>query len=80
MDFLINESQLRVILKEQDESKMSNYMKTLYSFTYNLVNKVIKKIHSFLNQMYFKPYFLKKFLKVNFENKNFYRVPFLWIR
>ena len=43
MDFLINESQLRVILKEQDESKMSNYMKTLYSFTYNLVNKVIKK-------------------------------------
>ena len=43
MDFLINESQLRVILKEQDESKMSNYMKILYSFTYNLVNKVIKK-------------------------------------
>jgi len=43
MDFLINESQLRVILKEQDESKMSNYMKTLYSFTYNLVNRVIKK-------------------------------------
>jgi hypothetical protein len=29
-------------LKEQDESKMSNYMKTLYSFTYNVVNKVIK--------------------------------------
>jgi hypothetical protein len=42
MDFLISESQLRIILKEQDESKMSNYMKTLYSFTYNVVNKVIK--------------------------------------
>jgi hypothetical protein len=43
MDFLISESQLKVILQEQDESKMSTYMKTLYSFTYSLVNKVIKK-------------------------------------
>jgi len=43
MDFFISESQLRVILQEQDESKMSNYMKSLYSFTYSLVNKVIKK-------------------------------------
>lgn len=43
MNFLISESQLKVILQEQDESKMSNYMKTLYSFTYSLVNKVIKK-------------------------------------
>ena len=42
MDFLINESQLRVILQEQDQSKMSDYMRELYSFTNNLVNKVKK--------------------------------------
>ena len=42
MDFLINESQLRDILQEQDQSKMSDYMKELYSFTSNLVNKAKK--------------------------------------
>ena len=42
MDFLINESQLRVILQEQDQSKMSDYMKELYSFTSNLVTKAKK--------------------------------------
>ena len=42
MDFLISESQLRIILQEQDESKMSDYMKELYSFTSNLVNKAKK--------------------------------------
>ena len=42
MDFLINESQLRTILQEQDQSKMSNYMKELYSFTSNLVNRAKK--------------------------------------
>ena len=42
MDFLINESQLRVILQEQDQSKMSDYMKELYSFTSNLVNRAKK--------------------------------------
>lgn len=42
MDFLINESQLRTILMEQDKSKMSGYMKKLYSFTNNLVNRVSK--------------------------------------
>ena len=42
MDFLINESQLKVILQEQDQSKMSTYMKELYSFTSNLVNKFKK--------------------------------------
>jgi len=42
MDYLINESQLKVILQEQDQSKMSNYMKELYSFTSNLVNKFKK--------------------------------------
>jgi hypothetical protein len=42
MDFLINESQLRVILQEQDQSKMTDYMKELYSFTSNLINKAKK--------------------------------------
>lgn len=42
MDFLINESQLRTILQEQDQSKMSDYMKELYSFTSNLVTKAKK--------------------------------------
>jgi hypothetical protein len=42
MDFLINESQLRIILQEQDQSRMSDYMKELYSFTSNLVTKVKK--------------------------------------
>jgi hypothetical protein len=42
MEFLINESQLRIILQEQDQSKMSDYMKELYSFTSNLVNKAKK--------------------------------------
>jgi hypothetical protein len=39
MDFLINESQLRLILQEQDQSKMSDYMKEMYSYTSNLVDK-----------------------------------------
>ena len=42
MDFLINESQLRTILQEQDESRMNGYMKTMYSFTKNLVNRAGK--------------------------------------
>ena len=42
MDFLINESQLRIILQEQDESKMTDYMKELYSYTSNLVLKAKK--------------------------------------
>lgn len=42
MDFLINESQLRTILQEQDESRMTEYMKTMYSFTKNLANRVSK--------------------------------------
>jgi hypothetical protein len=42
MEFLINESQLRTILMEQDRSKMSGYMKKMYSFTNNLVNRVSK--------------------------------------
>jgi len=39
MDFLINESQLRTILQEQDQSKMSDYMEEMYSYTSNLVDK-----------------------------------------
>lgn len=42
MDFLISESQLRTILMEQDKSKLQSSMKQLYSFTNNIVNKVIK--------------------------------------
>jgi hypothetical protein len=42
MEFLISESQLKVILMEQDESKLSDYMKQLRSFTVDIVNKVIK--------------------------------------
>ncbi len=44
MDFLINESQLRVILQEQDQSKMSDYMKEMYSYTDGLVDRA-KKIY-----------------------------------
>ena len=44
MDYLITESQLRVILQEQDKSIMSDYMKELYSYTRDLVNKA-KKIY-----------------------------------
>ena len=40
MEFLITESQLKTILTEQDKSKMTDYMKELYSFTENIVNRV----------------------------------------
>lgn len=42
MEFLITESQLKIILEEQGKSKLSENMKTLYSFTNNLVNRVGK--------------------------------------
>lgn len=42
MDFLINESQLRAILQEQDESRMGDSVKEMYSFTKNIVNRVGK--------------------------------------
>lgn len=44
MEFLITESQLKLILQEQDQSKMSDYMKEMYSYTKNLVDKS-KKIY-----------------------------------
>jgi len=39
MDFLINETQLKIILTEQDKSKMNDYMKKLYSFTSDIIEK-----------------------------------------
>lgn len=43
MEFLITESQLQVILKEQqDRDSFSNAMKIMYSFTNNMVNRVLK--------------------------------------
>lgn len=43
MEFLINEQQLKVILQEQKESKMTDYMRELHSFTTEVVNRVMKK-------------------------------------
>jgi hypothetical protein len=43
MEFLINEQQLKVILQEQKESKMTDYMKELHSFTTEVFNRVMKK-------------------------------------
>lgn len=43
MDFLLNESQLRVLLENEKGSKLTSDMKELHSFTVNLVNKVKRK-------------------------------------
>lgn len=51
MDFLINEIQLKKILREQDESKMTEYMKELYSFAREIVSKVSKKYKLNLNML-----------------------------
>jgi hypothetical protein len=40
MEFLITESQLKIILTEQDKSKITNDMKEQYSFTENFVNRI----------------------------------------
>jgi hypothetical protein len=40
MEFFISEQQLKVILMEQDRSRMSDYMKKLYNFTNTLVTKI----------------------------------------
>ena len=42
MEFLINESQLKLILQEQDKSKMGSYLRKLYSFTSDIVSKTKK--------------------------------------
>lgn len=41
MDFFINEQQLKLILQEQDRSRMSQYMKELYSYTYKIAEQVM---------------------------------------
>jgi len=43
MEFLINESQLKLILMEQDKSNMSDDMKKLYSFTSDIVEDTKKE-------------------------------------
>ena len=50
MDFIINESQLRKILLESDESRMTDDMKILYSYTKNLITKA-KKTYGFNLQL-----------------------------
>ena len=50
MDFIINESQLRKILLESDESRMSDDMRILYSYTKNLILKA-KKTYGFNLQL-----------------------------
>lgn len=42
MDFLINESQLKLILSEEDRSELSGYMKELKLFTNQIVSRVLK--------------------------------------
>lgn len=42
MEFLITEQQLKVILEEQNDSKLTDYMKTMYSFTSNMVSRIQK--------------------------------------
>lgn len=42
MEFLITEQQLKVILEEQNDSKLTDYMKTMYSFTNNMVSRIQK--------------------------------------
>jgi len=43
MEFLITEEQLRIILEGKDKSKMTEYMKMLYSFISEVSNRVTKK-------------------------------------
>jgi len=50
MEFIINESQLKKILLESDESRMSDDMKILYSYTKNLISKA-KKSYGFNLQL-----------------------------
>ena len=43
MDFLISESQLRILLNEVDDSNLSSSMKKLYLFTKEIISKTIKR-------------------------------------
>jgi len=42
MEFLITESQLRVLLQEEEKSQLGLYMKHMYAFTKQMLNKVFK--------------------------------------
>jgi hypothetical protein len=43
MNYLITEEQLRIIIKEEKDSKLTNYMKQMYSFTHKIVSISKKK-------------------------------------
>lgn len=43
MNYIITEEQLRIIIKEQNNSKLTNYMKYMNSFTHKIVNIAKKK-------------------------------------
>lgn len=42
MEFLITESQLRVLLQEEEKSQLGLYVKNMYAFTKQMINKVFK--------------------------------------
>ena len=42
MEFLITESQLRVLLQEEEKSQLGIYVKNMYAFTKQMINKVFK--------------------------------------
>jgi hypothetical protein len=43
MNYLITEEQLRIIIKEEKDAKLTNYMKQMYSFTHKIVSISKKK-------------------------------------
>jgi hypothetical protein len=43
MNYLITEEQLRIIIKEEKDSKLTDYMKQMYSFTHKIVSISKKK-------------------------------------
>ena len=42
MEFLITESQLRLLLQEEEKSQLGLYVKNMYAFTKQMLNKVFK--------------------------------------
>ena len=42
MEFLITESQLKVLLQEEEKSQLGLYVKNMYAFTKQMLNKVFK--------------------------------------
>jgi hypothetical protein len=43
MNYILTEQQLRIIIKEQNDSKLTNYMKFMYSLTHKIVSISKKK-------------------------------------